>query len=270
MGVTHVIRGEDHISNTPRQILILEALGFARPEYAHIPLILAPDRTKLSKRHGAVSVTEYQKMGIVPEALINYLALLGWNPGGEQEVFTLKELERAFTLDRIHKGGAVFDVEKLKWFNHEHLERLSDEEYAKRLKEFINQDFDARLVPLIKERAQTLAEAQDLLGEYNFINAPSYDPSLLLNKGKIAKEDASKHLQAVQTMLEGLPNESFTAEHVKSTLMPYADQEGRGAVLWPLRTALSGRSASPDPFTIAALVGKQECLERIAIALKSL
>ncbi len=117
MGVTHVIRGEDHISNTPRQILMLEALGFVRPVYAHIPLILAPDKTKLSKRHGAVSVNEYRAQGFIPEALLNYLALLGWNPGGEREVFSLEELMSLFDLAKVQKGGAVFDIEKLKWFN---------------------------------------------------------------------------------------------------------------------------------------------------------
>src|SRR3989344_1829357 len=152
MGVTHVIRGEDHISNTQRQILMIEALGFARPEYAHIPLILAPDKTKLSKRHGAISVNEYRAQGYIPEALVNYLALLGWNPGlpgqadgKERELYTLEELAKEFTLERVHKGGAGFDIEKLRWFNHEHLKKLSDSEYAARLKEFAQKDVDPRL-----------------------------------------------------------------------------------------------------------------------------
>lgn len=266
MGVTHVIRGEDHISNTPRQILILEALGFARPAYAHIPLILAPDRSKMSKRHGAVSINEYRAQGFIPEALLNYLALLGWNPGGEQEVFTLQELAQGFSLERVHKGGAVFDIEKLKWFNFEHLKRLSDSDYEQRLRAFSKTEFDARLVPLIRERAQTLAEADQLIGEYDFVRGISYEPALLLNKGKIAAGEASKHLRAVESLVEGVPDEAFTATRVKEALMPYADQEGRGAVLWPLRVALSGREKSPDPFTIAELVGRTECLARIAKA----
>ncbi|MDB5225403.1 MAG: glutamyl-tRNA synthetase, glutamyl-tRNA synthetase [Candidatus Adlerbacteria bacterium] len=269
MGVTHVIRGEEHISNTPRQILILEALGFARPEYAHVPLILAPDKSKLSKRHGAVSATDYRAQGFIPEAIINYLALLGWNPGGEQEVFTLEELVKLFTLERIHKAGAVFGTEKLLWFNHEHLKRLSDQEYGARLKDFSKSEFDARLVPLIKERAQTLTEATDLIKEYDFTGDVSCEPALLLNKGKIAAEDASKHLQAVQAIILGVADEDFTAAHIKDAVWPYAEQEGRGAVLWPLRVALSGREKSPDPFTIAALVGKDETLKRIARAAES-
>ena len=269
-GVTHVIRGEDHISNTPRQILILESLGFARPVYGHLPLILAPDRAKLSKRKHGASVDAYRKQGFIPEGLINYLALLGWNPGGEQELFGMDELLKLFSLERVHKAGAVFDIEKLKWFNFEHLKRLTDAEYEKRLREFSGQDFDARLIPLIKERAQTLAEAKELLAEYDFISSISYSPDLLLNKGKIAAADASKHLQAVEGILGSLQDENFTAANIKDAVFPYADQEGRGSVLWPLRTALSGREKSPDPFTIAALVGRAETLSRIAQALKKL
>src|SRR3989344_1804142 len=126
MGITHVIRGEDHISNTQRQILMLEALGCERPVYAHLPLILAPDKSKLSKRHGAVSVNEYRAEGYLPEALVNYLALLGWNPGGQQELFSLQELVRKFDIAQDHKAGAVFDMEKLRWFNREYLDRMSD------------------------------------------------------------------------------------------------------------------------------------------------
>jgi glutamyl-tRNA synthetase len=272
MGVTHVIRGEDHISNTQRQILIQEALGFARPEYAHIPLILAPDKSKLSKRHGAVSVNEYKAMGIIPEALLNYLALLGWNPGGEQEVFTLEEIAREFTLDRVHKGGAVFDMHKLLWFNHQHLKRLPDEEYVRRLREFSGQEVDARLVPLLKERAQTLGEAATALtAEFGFLNeAAPIDSVLLLQNGKIPAEIASNHLNALHELLVHVPDEGFTASQLRDIVWPYAESQGRGAVLWPLRVALSGKERSPDPFTIASLLGKTETLKRIAAAAKSL
>lgn len=267
MGVTDVIRGEDHISNTPRQILILEALGFERPNYAHIPLILAPDKSKLSKRHGAVSVNEYKLLGFIPEALINYLALLGWNPGGEQELYTLPELAELFSLERVHKGGAVFDMHKLLWFNHEHLKRLSDQEYAARLEAFCGKPIDSRLVPLLKERAQTLAEAATALTEeFAFLSKVTVDPAMLTQGGKIASEVASNHLKAVAQLLEHIPDEGFTASQLRDIVWPYATTQGRGAVLWPLRVALSGREKSPDPFTIAALVGKAECLQRIVQA----
>ncbi len=270
-GVTHVIRGEEHISNTPRQILILETLGFTRPEYAHIPLILAPDKSKLSKRHGAVSANEYRTQGFIPEAMLNYLALLGWNPGGDQELFTLDELVKLFTLDRVHKGGAVFDIHKLLWFNHEHIKRLSDEDYASRLKEFSGKDIDPRLVPLLKMRAQTLAEAATALtDEFGFLGEISYDPSLLLQGGKLNAEVSANHLQAVAELLHNVPDEGFTAEQLKDIVWPYATDQGRGAVLWPLRVALSGREKSPDPFIVAALLGKAESLARIARAIKNL
>ncbi len=129
MGVTHVIRGEDHISNTPRHILIQEAIGASRPIYAHLPLLLGSDRSKLSKRHGATQLQSYRDAGYLKEALVNYLALLGWNPGTDEELFSLSELTRIFDLSGVQKGGAIFDIEKLKWFNKEHLKHTSDDEF---------------------------------------------------------------------------------------------------------------------------------------------
>jgi glutamyl-tRNA synthetase len=270
-GVTHVLRGDDHISNTPRQILIQEALGFSRPAYAHFPMILAPDRSKLSKRKHGATLENYRAQGFLPEAVLNYLALLGWNPGTPQEIFSIGELMQAFSIERMQKGGAVFDMQKMLWFNQEYIKRLSDEEYASRLGAFAGADVDMRLVPLIKERAQTLKEAQDMLeSEFGFLQGVSYEPELLLNKGKIAAPDASKHLQAAAQILGAIADEDFTAARAKDAVWPYADQEGRGAVLWPLRAALSGRDKSPDPFTIAGLIGKEEALARIARAVKSL
>lgn len=271
MGVTHVIRGEDHISNTPRQILILEALGFARPEYAHIPLILAPDKTKLSKRHGAVSVNEYKALGFIPEAMLNYLALLGWNSGREQEIFVLEQLVKEFSLERVHKSGAVFDIEKLKWFNHQHLKGLTDEQYLERLRAFVIGPIDPRLAPLLKERAATLKEAGELIDtEFNVMNEPSYEGEMLLQHGKILSEVASNHLKAVDELLEHIPDEGFNAAQLKDILWPYATSQGRGDVLWPLRVALSGKEKSPDPFVIMGILGKPAARARIAAALQKL
>lgn len=270
-GVTHIIRGDDHISNTPRQILLQEALGFPRPQYAHIPLILAPDKTKLSKRHGAVSVNEYRAQGFIPEALLNYLALLGWNPGGEQEVFSLQELTEAFTLERVHKGNAVFDVEKLKWFNHEHLKTLSNTEYTERLKNFGVGECNPSLVPLLKERARTLAEAEGLLKEYDFLNEEVSPTRELLLKGAKAETGVVKtHLGKVAELLQALGDEPLNPEIVKEAVFPYATEAGRGAVLWPMRVALSGREKSPDPFTLAALLGKEKTLQRLGQASRML
>lgn len=272
MGVTHIIRGEDHLSNTQRQILIQEALGFARPEYAHIPLILAPDKSKLSKRHGALSINEYRERGFIPEALLNYLALLGWNPGGERELFTLGELVGLFTLERIHKAGAVFDIEKLKWFNHEHIKKLSDEEFGKRLSAFAKKPVDQKLIPLLKGRSQTLKEAADALasGEFDFLDTePSISAELLLKGAKIDAKTAKTHLEKGLELLKGV-DEPFTNEKVKNAIFAYATERGRAAVLWPMRVALSGKEKSPDPFTLSALLGKQKTIERIEKAARML
>lgn len=279
-GVTHIIRGEDHISNTQRQILLIEAFGFARPQYAHIPLILAPDKAKLSKRHGAVSIHEYRAQGFIPEALINYLALLGWNPGlpaqaggKERELYTLEELVGEFSLERVHKSGAVFDIEKLTWFNHEYLRRLPDAEFKKRLEEFAHITIDGRLVPLLKERSRTLKEAADALaaGEYRFLTVSVFPDKELLLKAAQADADAvKKHLKKVGELLAPLADGEFGAAAVRDAVFPYATQQGRAAVLWPLRVALSGAEKSPDPFTLAALLGKNTTLSRIGDALRVL
>ncbi len=270
-GVTHVIRGEDHISNTPRQILIQEALGLPRPIYGHLPLILAPDRAKLSKRKHGASVEAYRAQGFIPEGILNYLVLLGWNPGTEQEIFTLDDLLKEFSLERVQKSGAIFDMTKMLWFNHEHLKRLSDAEYAKRLGEFASRPIDGRLVPLLKERAATLKEAAELLEtEFNFMSAPEYPKDMLLQGGKIMPEVASNHLQAVDQLLEHIPDEGFNATQLKSIIWPYATSQGRGEVLWPLRVALSGMEKSPDPFVIMGLLGRQESRARIAQARQKL
>ncbi|HEY5383254.1 MAG TPA: glutamate--tRNA ligase family protein [Candidatus Paceibacterota bacterium] len=278
-GVTHVLRAEEHISNTPRQILLIDVLGFKRPVYAHFPLILAPDRSKLSKRKHGASIENYRNQGFIPEAIINYLALLGWNPGGEQELFTLDELIKLFSIDRVHKAGAVFDIEKLKWFNHEHLKRFSALEFEARLKEFLLEhgekvpEYLFDITPELQMRAQTLGEAAELLrlGEFAFMEPSIELHALLLVQG--AKTDAAaikKHLHQVAELLAPLSNEAFTAEKIKEAIFPYATEVGRAGVLWPMRVALSGREKSPDPFVLAALIGKEKTLARIEKAAQML
>lgn len=274
MGVTHVLRGEDHISNTPRQILIQEALGFSRPEYAHLPLILAADRSKMSKRHGAVAVVEYLKEGFLPEAIINYLALLGWNPGTDQEIFTLDELVQQFDINKVHKSGAVFDRQKFIWINKEHLNRLSTDEYQKlilaavpeRVKSLANFDEGrlSKLLPTIRERVNIISEftiaAEN--GEYDFAFA---NPEVSLEMLKFKKDpDVSAALPRLQKVAELFENADFSnPESIKAAVWDYAEKEGRGEVLWPLRVALTGLEQSPDPFTVAAIIGREETLERI-------
>ena len=284
--VTHIIRGEDHISNTPRQILIQEALGAARPEYAHLPLILDAKRAKLSKRSGtATSVMDYKDDGFMPEALVNYLALLGWSPGTPQEDFSLADLVEAFSLDGIQKSGAAWSREKLLSVNQRWMRKLPGDEFLARLTSLpalsvgmTQKDTLVKSVPLLKERAQTFAEARELLsGELACLfEAPALDPAKIL-----AKEPADRSGMTVAALhgllepLSGLPDD-ISAETARSVVMPLADAEeakgkgGRGAVLWPLRYALSGQERSPDPFTLIALIGKQESVSRIGKALSLL
>ncbi len=276
-GVTHVIRGEDHISNTARQILIQEALGAERPAYAHLPLILDAKRAKLSKRSGATSVMDYRDEGFLPEALVNYLALLGWNPGGAREDFSLPELVEAFTLDGVQKSGAIFDRAKLLSVNQRWMRKLSDDDFL----DLLAEDDTARAavggeerrlrgaVPLLRERAHTLREAREMLsGELRCLfSAPTLAPETLAAKEPSdAPGSTAAHLSSLAEMIAGFP-EAPTAGAVKDALMPYADGKGRAAVLWPLRYALSGAERSPDPFTLISILGRSESLSRIRKAI---
>jgi len=275
-GVTHIIRGEDHISNTPRQILIQEAIGAERPHYAHLPLILASDRSKMSKRHGATSIAEYRAEGFIAPAIINYLALLGWNPGTEQELFTLQELIPVFDLSQIQKGGAVFDREKFIWFNREHIRKLSDAELVDAIMDVIpenvralaNNESITRILPLIRERAHTLSDITTGFtdGEFSFLfSMPTYSKELLKFKKDPDVEAALPRLEIVQTLLQNISNFP-SVDEVRAALWDYAEATGRGEVLWPLRTALTGRERSADPFTVISCIGKEAALERIRAA----
>lgn len=274
MGVTHVLRGEDHISNTPRQILIQEALGFTRPEYAHLPLILAPDRSKMSKRHGAVAVNEYLKEGFLPEAIINYLALLGWNPGTDKEVFTLEELVESFDIEGVQKGGAVFDRQKFLWFNKQHLVNLTDEAYLKMIDEFLPEEIRAlpdfneerllKLLPTLRERTEVLEEITlaARAGEYDFaFKNPDVSPETLRWKND---DSVGVVLPRFKKILELLNTADFSSpDTIKASLWDYVEAEGKGEVLWPLRVALTGLERSPDPFTVAYIIGPVDTKRRL-------
>lgn len=263
-GITHVIRGDDGISNTPRQILIQEAIGAPKPVYAHLPLILAADRSKLSGRHGAVSVTEYKDAGYLPEALTNYLALLGWNPGTEQEIFSMDELIQAFDLTKVNKAGAVFNPEKLKWFNKQYISKMSLDEFKKAAAPFTT-DVPEKLWPLLKERTIILSELKDL-SEFDFLSKKPDYPKEKLNWKETPANKA--RLEETKKLVESVSD--FTKENVKSALWPLAEKEGKGEVLWPLRIALSGKDKSPDPFILCELLGKEESLSRINHAISLL
>lgn len=275
-GVTHVIRGGDHISNTARQKLIRSALGFTEPLYAHLPLIFGTDHKKLSKRAGAKALTDYRELGILPEALLNYLAFLGWNPGDDREYLSRDELVGAFDISRVQKGSAIFDEVKLFSVNQHWMRTLPVDEFitrgalnapdANKLK---------KIVPLLKERTKTFGEAREMLrGELSCLfTEPSLDRARLVAKEPSDRPDMTKiALESLLEPLKALP-EDVSAEAVKEAIMPLADAEeakgkgGRGAVLWPLRYALSGQDYSPDPFTLISILGPHESLSRIRKAI---
>ena len=269
MSVTHIIRGEDHISNTPRQILIQEAIGAPKPYYAHIPLILDKDRAKLSKRkHGeGVSLSYYIKKGYLPQAVVNFLSLLGWNPGTPQEIFTPGELVKQFNIEKVQKGGAVFNVEKLNWINKEHLKLLPtdkiNEEIGKEINKFHAADsgFVQKLSPIILERISTFGDVAELIkvGELEyFFNKPNYEIGQLKWKGDSDIEVTKKHLSHIISAAGEIADDEFSADSVKKSLFGYAEQQGKGSVLWPLRYALSGKDKSPDPFTLMEVLGKKK------------
>ncbi len=277
-GVTHVIRGEDHISNTPRQILIQEALGFSRPVYAHLPLILAPDRSKMSKRKGATAVRQFVADGFLPEALVNFLALLGWNPGNDTEIFSLEELVSVFSFEGLQRSGAVFDIEKLKWLNREHRKRLSTTDLRTSLLQSLAEHpalvqtlaASERACDDLLERYATTGELRQAIaaGEYSFyVSDPEINPAQLVWKKDPTPERTAARLRHVCTLLTELPFDAFTYDRVRQLIEPYAEAEGKGNVLWPLRYALSGRERSPDPYLLLEVLGKLQSCARLERAL---
>lgn len=281
--ITHVIRGEDHISNTPRQILIQEALGYSRPIYAHFPLHLAPDRSKLSKRKGEVAVRAYREQGYLPEALANYLSILGWTLPSEREVLSLPEMIDEFELQDLHKSGAVFDIEKLRWFNRQYLDHMDIDAFTAYAENSLAGVLQARdipstphalkaIMPVLKERIHCTADIESMVGAGEldfFFVSPILESARIPEKNSNAS-DARRHLAWLSEALTLLHENDWSYDAIKNTTWTYACQEGRGNVLWPLRYALSGREKSPDPFIIASTIGKDETLMRIAAALQVL
>ena len=280
MVVTHVIRGQEHIANTPRQILIQEAIGATRPLYAHLPLILGKDRAKLSKRDPEViPALEYRNLGYLPEAIINFMALIGWNPGGEQEIFTLLELVEKFDINKIQKSGGVFNSEKLDWLNKEHIKKLPQKEIKKNILEWLpenmrNNTIALKLVPIILERISKWNDVKDMVerGELDFFfQAPDFSQISLKEKllyKNTSPKKISDNLKQAKNALEILKAENFDKENIKEALMKVANTlPSRGELLHPIRYALSGADKSPDPFVIASIIGKNETLSRLQKAI---
>lgn len=276
-GVTHVIRGEDLTSNTPRQILIQKAIGAPMPIYAHLPLVLGPDKLKLSKRRGALPASEYKKLGFLPDGILNGVAFIGWNPGTEKEIFSRQELIEAFELEKVQRNPAVLNDKKLEWFNKEHMRLLSQEEINKNVLEWLKptyvglrEDILKKLIPVIFERISKWGDVRDMAqrGELDFFfKQPEYEKEKLSYKN-ISLEKISNNLKQVKKILEDINEKDFTKENIKNALMTLADKmDNRGEVLHPVRFALSGLDQSPDPFTIASIIGKNETLSRLQKAI---
>lgn len=265
MKISHVIRGEEHISNTPKQILIQEALGFNRPIYAHLPLILGSDRTKLSKRHGATSISEYKEAGYLPEALINFMAFLGWNPGDEREIYSLPSLVKEFTIEKVQRGGAIFNIRRLDFLNGFYIRQKSIEKLTEACLPYLKEaPFETltKIVSIYQERLKKLSEITELT-DFFFKDKLNYDKVLLKWKEMTDKEVLTI-LDKLEKLLSKIKSENWTKGNLENVLLPEAEKIGdRGKLLWPLRVALTGKEASAGPFEITEILGKEKTIKRI-------
>jgi glutamyl-tRNA synthetase len=280
MKITHVIRADDWISSTPRHLLMYKALGYEPPLYVHHPLIVGPDRAKLSKRHGAVSILDYREHGYLPETMFNFLSLIGWSLDDKTELMTKQELIDYFSLDRIGRTGAVFNRDKLDWMNGVYIRGLSIDELTERVLPFLekglpqqvkrplDKDYVRRMMPLVQERINTLAEAATY-ADFFFIGDIEYDTEMLIGK-KMTGETTLAALKAAEEKLSSL--ESFTVDLLEATLRPLAGDLGlkAGQLFGALRTAVTGRTATPPLFETMAVLGKERCLKRIRVAVVKL
>lgn len=276
MEITHVIRAEDHLSNTPKQILILRALGFTEPIYAHIPLILNADRSKMSKRLSDVALMNYRDRGYVPDGIVNFLALLGWHPKDDKEILSREELIAEFDLERVQQSGAIFNEEKLDHLDREHLKMMPIGDVVTLARPFFEKKDisikDDRLLERAIRAQLNRAKTLDELAEISrlFFVLPEYEASLLIWKDSSQLKDVAEILSHVRSILEKIPGEKFTRETLSASLPALVGDRSRGIVLWPLRVALSGQATSPDPVEIMDVVGKEESLRRIDVAIKKI
>jgi glutamyl-tRNA synthetase len=286
MKITHVVRGDDHISNTPKQILLYRAIGADLPAFAHVPLILGPDKKRLSKRHGATSVTEYERQGFVPEATVNFLALLGWSPGDDRELFAKDDLVKAFALEGISGGNAVFNPEKLEWFNQQYLMRLAPDDLAMRVKPWFvaaglwSEDFlpgraslsgertDRHawffaVLGLFRPRAKRLSDFAEQ-GRFFFTDQIDYDPAAVEKHLRAAGMD--EHLSALGESFAAL--ETFDAASIEGALRVLAEARGvkAASLIHAVRVAVTGKTVSPGLFDVLALLGRDRVRARMAEA----
>ncbi len=273
MGVSHVIRGEDHLSNTPKQILIYQGLNWPVPAFGHLPLILGSDRNRLSKRHGATSVEEFREQGILPEALFNYLCLLGWSPGNDLEIMSMQELIDRFDISRINKAGAVFDYQKLLWMNSKYLSAMKPEQLLQILEQQVpdsyrekilsDNDNALRLMSMLRERCKLTPDLAEGARFY-FEHPASYEEAGI---AKHFGDGARSYLEKIRTEISN--TEFFDAATLERKIRAIAEKEriGAGKLIHPLRLALTGKTSSPGIFEVLEVLGRKTVLERIDRAL---
>lgn len=270
--VTHVIRGEEWIPSTPKHVLLYQAFGWTPPEFAHLSLFINKGGGKLSKRQGALSLLEYQKMGYLPEAVVNFIAFLGWNPKSEQEIFTMEELIEQFELSNINTANPIFDTEKLDWYNGQYIRKLPLAELTEYCKPFLptnsNEEYLQSVVALEQDRLKKFADITELT-TFFFTDDLQYDAATLVWK-KSTAEATKQNLEAL--VQECAMLDTWTKEYLEQHLLQWIQDHGlgNGDVLWPMRMALTGKKASPPPFDVAAVLGKDRSLERLHYAISVL
>ncbi|MGM0689520.1 MAG: glutamate--tRNA ligase [Bacillota bacterium] len=271
--ITHVIRAEEHLSNTPRQLLCASALGYELPVFAHVPMILAPDRSKLSKRHGATSVEEFRKEGYLPEALVNYLALLGWSPGGEQEIYSIDDMINLFNLKKVVKTAAVYDVNKLGWMNGHYIREYPLDKLADTAVPFFRErgllegelseeecDYFRQVIESVRERARTLKELAEA-ADFFYLDHFDYDEKGV--KKAFKKEGTAELLRILAEEVKSL--EAFNTEIAESLFQSLSERLGLsfGQLILPVRLAVTGKTGGPALFEIMALLGRKRTMERM-------
>jgi len=279
MKITHVLRGDEWIASFPKHILLYEAFNWQPPQFAHLPIIMNKKKQKLSKRHDSVAVHDFVEQGYLKDALLNFIALLGWNSGSEQELYTSNEMVKQFSLDNVHKAPAIFDKDKLDWINGEYIRKLSLDEFAELCAPYLQKarlinkqtpmNVVKKAVALEQPRIKTLTEIADA-AKFLF-KEPKYKAGILVWK-KSDKASAKKILKNLASFLTGLKADDFEQKHLEKQIIQWINENNlsNGEVLWPMRVALSGRENSPNPFEIAEVLGKDGVLARVKTAINTL
>ena len=277
MDINMVIRGEEWISSLPKHLLLFQFLGWKEPRYAHVPLLLNKDKSKLSKRQNDVATRDYIEKGYLPEALINFLALLGWNPGTTDEIFSIEDLIKQFSLDRVQKSGAIFDLEKLDWLQGQWMRKIPLKDFTNRIQALVEDKYSAAKndlefmdkAALIQERITFFKEAPEMFSY--FYEEPKVDKKLIVNeKQKVTADKAGEYLSTTIKVLESIDEKKWSEETLKEKLFDLAEKKDykRGQILWPMRAALTGLQYSPGAFEVASLLGKKIAIDRLKAALE--